>query len=98
MKKLLNLIAIAAFAIPCFADGLGEGKTALEFNDYVKAAEAFERSCTGGNAQGCLELGALYEQGVGVAQNPYKASSLYAQACREGEAKGCSRMGLTVTP
>jgi hypothetical protein len=35
MKKLLNLIAIAVVAIPCFADGVGEGKSALEFFVYV---------------------------------------------------------------
>lgn len=98
MKQSFVPFVLAAMAVSCFADGLGEGVTALEYHDYVTAAEAFERSCTRGNAQGCLQLGMLVEKGMGVAQNPYRASSLYAQACRGGEAQGCSRMGVNVTP
>ena len=78
------------------AGTLEEGKMALEKHDYAKAAERFGTSCTDGNPQGCFELGALYEKGVGIAQDPYRAADLYAQACRGGEAKGCSHMGGNV--
>jgi len=98
MKKILNIVAFLAIGSFACADGLGEGQTALEYHDYVKAAEAFERSCAGGSAEGCFQLGTLYEKGMGVAQNPYRASSLFAQACRGGDAKGCSHMGVNVTP
>ncbi len=98
MKKVLNIVAFMAIGSFAYANGFGEGKTALEYHDYVKAAEAFERSCAGGSAEGCFQLGTLYEKGMGVAQNPYRASSLFAQACRGGDAKGCSHMGVNVTP
>lgn len=99
MKKVLSIVALMAIGSFSYADGLGEGKTALEYHDYTKAAEAFTRSCDGGSAEGCFYLGSLYEKGEGVAQNKYRASTLYAQACRSGEPLGCSHMGLgTDTP
>lgn len=93
MKKkasILVIVNVVAFAAP-----IEEGKMALKYYDYIKAAEAFERSCVEGNAQGCFELGQLYENGQGIAQNKYRASTLYAQACRGGEPLGCSHMGLS---
>lgn len=94
MKKLLSIVAFMTIGSFSYADGLGEGQTALEYHDYSKAAEAFTRSCDGGNAKGCFELGKLYENGQGMAQNKYRASTLYAQACRGGESLGCSHMGF----
>ena len=94
MKKILTYVALMAIGSFACADGLGEGQTALEYRDYAKAAEAFARSCDGGNAKGCFELGRLYENGDGMAQNKYRASSLYAQACRGGEPLGCSSLGV----
>lgn len=92
MKRVLVTAVLMGNIV--FADALEEGKKAFEHHDYLKAVERFGASCEGGNAKGCFELGKLYENGEGVAQNRYRASGLYAQACHGGEALGCSRMGL----
>jgi hypothetical protein len=86
---------VAGMTTVCFADALNEGKTALEQKKYSDAITSFTKACDEGNAKGCVNLGAMYEHGEGVAQNKYKASSLYAQACRAKEALGCSNMALT---
>lgn len=96
MKKILWIAVLAGSSV--FADALGEGKAALERHEYVPAAEAFERACEGGNAEGCFELGTMYEKGTGMAPNPYHASNLYAAACRAGMSKGCASMAVNVTP
>lgn len=94
MKKIVGL-AIAGIASACFADMVDEGKLALEHKSYSEAEKAFSLSCESGNGKGCYELGMMYENGIGMAQNKYKASNLYAQACRAHEALGCSNMAIS---
>ena len=94
MKKVVGLM-IAGVATACFADALSEGKAALEQKRYLDALSAFTQSCESGNATGCLNLGSMYENGVGTAQNKYKASMFYAQACRAKEPLGCANMALS---
>lgn len=94
MKKIVGLM-IVGVATACFADALSEGKAALDQKRYSDAISAFTQSCENGNGTGCLNLGNMYENGVGIAQNKYKASTLYAQACRAKETRGCSNMALS---
>lgn len=94
MKKVMGLM-IVGVATVCFADALSEGKEALDQKRYTDALSAFTQSCESGNGTGCLNLGVMYENGVGTAQNKYKASTLYAQACRAKEALGCANMALS---
>lgn len=94
MKKSVGLV-LAGMATVCFADALNDGKEALAQKRYIDALSAFSQSCENGNGTGCLNLGNMYENGVGVAQNKYKASTLYAQACRTNEALGCANMALS---
>lgn len=98
MKKLLQSVSfiLAVGSVPsCFADAYHDGKNALLSKDYSEAALQFGKACDGGDAKGCFDLGAMYENGDGVAQNKYKAVALYTQACQKGDAHGCSNMGLT---
>ncbi len=92
--KMMVSIAVVGTLSSCFADAYQEGKTALHDKQYLNAAVAFEKACDSGNAQGCFELGSLYEKGDGVVQNKYKASNLYAQACQGGDHYGCSHSVL----
>ena len=94
MKKSLGIVLVG-IATVCFADALNDGKEALDQKRYSDALSAFTQSCESGNAEGCLNLGSMYENGVGTAQNKHKASTLYAQACRAKEALGCANMALS---
>ncbi len=97
MKKILSLaslLMIAGITITCYADALSEGNKALEQKNYSDAITSFTKACDNGNGKGCFNLGAMYENGEGVAQNKYKASTFYAQACRAKEILGCSNMSL----
>ncbi len=97
MKKLLgltSLLIIAGIASPCFADSFTEGKAAYAEKNYTEAITLFTKACEQGNAKACFNLGSMYENGEGTAQNKYQASTLYAQACRAKESLACSNMGL----
>lgn len=93
-KIMVGLVVVGSLS-SCFADVYQDGKNALEKSSYSDAATLFEKACNSGNAQGCFQLGALYEKGSGVAQNKYKAVALYTQACNGGESHGCSNMAMT---
>jgi TPR repeat protein len=97
MKKILSAVTLlmaVGIGSACSADAYQEAKVALNNKNYSEAVTMFAKACDNGSAKGCFDLGTLYENGIGVAQNKYQAAALYTQACRGGEASGCSNMGL----
>ncbi len=94
LSKMMVGLAVVVSMTTCFADSIQDGKNALDKKEYLDAAAQFEKSCDSGNAQGCFQLGALYEKGDGVVQNKYKAVALYTQACNGGESHGCSNIAM----
>jgi len=57
--------------------------------DYQKARGFLEKGCAGRDANGCKELGVLYEYGRGVPKNPGEALRLYKIGCQGGVALAC---------
>lgn len=49
-----------------------------------KAAELYDKGCQHNNLPACVDLGILYETGVGVDQDFDKARRLYEKASRHG--------------
>lgn len=98
MKKLSQImvcLVVLGSVSTSFADAYQDGENAAKNKSYSDAVALFEKACNNGNAQGCFQLGTLYEKGEGVVQNKYKAVALYAQACNGGESHGCSNMAMT---
>ena len=60
---------------------------------YKKALQLYRKSCDGGDAKGCTDLGYQYHYGKGVSQSYKKALQLYRKACDGGDAKGCTYLG-----
>ncbi|MGB0507348.1 MAG: tetratricopeptide repeat protein [Pikeienuella sp.] len=50
------------------------------------------KSCDGGNALGCANLGYMYDQALGVDRDLAKARALYTQACDMNESWACNRL------
>ena len=61
---------------------------------YSEAKPLAEQACDGGSADGCDNLGLLYEHGWGVTRDYAQARSLYEKACDGGSAIGCSNLGV----
>ena len=86
------------------SQGAQPGATALELaadanrlilqKRYSEAKPLAERACEGGSADGCDNLGLLYEHGWGVTRDYAQARSLYEKACNGGSAIGCSNLGV----
>ena len=89
----------AAFASSCqrgdaiACNDLGVTAVHAVPSDPRLAARSFERACANGSADGCSNLGALYEAGIGVHASWSEAADLYRRACTGGAALGCSNLG-----
>jgi TPR repeat protein len=64
-----------------------EGKG--EDPDGRRAAALFDKACEGGYAQGCHNVGVLYQRGEGVDKDERRAAELYDKACRGGVVADC---------
>jgi uncharacterized protein len=62
--------------------------------DDSRAPALFQRSCDGGNAQGCALLGLIYQMGWGgLPKDIAHALNLYRTACDGGLASGRASLG-----
>jgi len=73
----------------CF--GAGMMHAAKRPEELARAVTFYERSCSGGYAPGCTQLGnaEMYERGLGVRQDAKRAVRLYARACEAGLTDAC---------
>ena len=53
-----------------------------------------KKACTGGNAEGCFNLGLMYVKGQGVKQDYFKAKDLFGKACDGGVTNGCKNYAI----
>ena len=66
-----------------YANGWGVPK------DEAKAAQAYQKSCDGGDAAGCYGFGQALRQGKGVPKDEAKALLVYKKSCDAKYAPGC---------
>jgi TPR repeat protein len=89
----------AALAASCEAGGaiacndLGVVSLHATPSAFALVVQSCQRACQGGSADGCSNLGALYERGAGVGADLSEAATLYQWACDGGAALGCSNLG-----
>ena len=94
--KSLLLAAVFSFALTPFAMAEGLFYQALQAEasgNYSQAAKLYEQACNGGDANGCFNLGVLYDNGQGVQQSQAKARRLYEKACNNNNEYGCHNLG-----
>jgi TPR repeat protein len=76
------------------ADGLRRATDAYSRGDYIRAVTALSPLAARGNARAQAQLGFMYENGFGVAQNYAAAADLYQRAAVQGDAFAQNRLGL----
>jgi hypothetical protein len=63
----------------------------------TRALEAFRKACDVGQAEGCLQMGALYSTGKGVRKDPARAFAIFSRNCDAGYQSACvNQLGLDV--
>lgn len=92
MKHFMILVLLL-FSVGVYADDIEEAKKALNQNDFAKAYEIANRSCTFGNPEGCVLLGHLYQEGLGVTIDMQKAIQLFRFGCDKNFVVACGGLG-----
>lgn len=80
-------------AAPATDPTLADALAAYEAGDYEKARSLWAPLADGGNAIAQYNLGLLYENGKGVAQDNAKAAELYRKAAEQGHASAQLNLG-----
>ena len=62
--------------------------------DNDLAFNAFEKSCNGGDTNGCYNLGYSFRVGIGTGINKEMAFGLFKDACENGHSRGCIKISL----
>lgn len=76
------------------AQPVDDGWDALERGDYAAAVEAFQASADQGDVEAEYQLGAMYYEGEGVAQDYFMAAEWYRRAADHGDADAQFVLGL----
>jgi len=76
------------------AEAEQQADSLLRQEQYSEARPLFQKACSGGDMDGCYQLGLLYELGKGVTEDYAKARTLYQKACDGGDMDGCYELGL----
>lgn len=94
MKKIIFIFI--TLICTTHANILDDGIMSYNTGDYKKAFDLFYQSCDdNGNAQGCNNLGLLYDEGKGVDKNTKMACTYYSIACDNGETRGCINLAIS---
>jgi hypothetical protein len=81
------LLALAVIAVPssaCLADPLADGVAAYDRGDYATALRILQPLADQGVPYAQYQLGAMYEDGNGVAQSDAESARLYRLAAETG--------------
>jgi TPR repeat protein len=80
----------------CFGAGMMHATKRPE--ELARAVTFYERSCDGGYAPGCTQLGNAYTSGLDpdVPWDPQRALAAYERACSAGDPGGCTIVAKTL--
>jgi len=85
MKGYMWVLLLAMTSMECVA-GLDEGIKAYEAKNYQTALKEFLPLANNGDAFAQFTLGAMYDKGLGVAQDYSQAVDWYRKAAVQGDA------------
>jgi len=93
MKRWLALLLLV-LAQAVWADDTAEGVAAFDKRDYATALSKFSAGAIRGEAWSQNFLGAMYEEGKGVAKDYAEAARWYRLAAQQGNAIAQSNLGV----
>ena len=81
---LLALVGAIGFPPTARGDAFEDAWAAYERGDYARASDLWEPLAAGGSASAQINLGVLYEYGLGVDASPTEAARWYQAAADQG--------------
>jgi len=93
MKKLLVAVLLM-FASAAWADNLRDGYAAITTKNYPVALSKFRLAAAQGDAGAQFMIGAMFNEGLGVAQDYVEAVRWYRLAAAQGNADAQHNLGV----
>ncbi len=90
---LLAFILVVSFAHQALADQVDEGIAAYERGDYATSYRLFKPLAEQGDAEAQYNLGGMYAEGRGVAQDYGEATKWFRKAAEQGHAEAQYNLG-----
>src|SRR5262245_49813150 len=94
---IVAILLILSLAAQVAADPFDDGTVAYNRGDYATALRLFQQSADTGSAIAQFNVGAMYANGQGVAQNYAEAVKWYGLAANQGFADAQYGLGLLYT-
>src|SRR5262249_40639819 len=94
---IVAILLILSLAAQVAADPLEDGTAAYTSGDYATALRLFQQSADKGSAIAQFNIGIMYANGQGVAQNYAEAVKWYGLAANQGFADAQYNLGLLYT-
>lgn len=92
-KTFLIIASLLLFFNVAWADMFADGIAANQRGDYASAARIFQRLASQGDADAQYNLGVLYMNGRGVAQDDFQAVKWYQSAAAQGNWNAQTNLG-----
>jgi uncharacterized protein len=94
MKKTILVIALLQCVSGIsYADDFTDAKVAYDNGQFNKSVSLYSKACKNKNGKACMQLGWLYDNGLGVQQDPFKSVDLYTKGCNYGDGMSCNLIG-----
>lgn len=68
------------------------GELFRQKQNFIKAANAYHNGCNLGDIPSCVNLGGLYELGLGVSKDLKRAFELYKISCKNSDKAACENL------
>ena len=94
LANKLTCDASPASGYECNLTGIGYETAKGTTTNYGMAVAYYNKACTAHLPDGCANLGALYDEGQGIAIDKVRADALFVEACNGGSSRGCNQLGL----
>ena len=94
LRTLIIVLLLTASGSNVSADQLEDGIAAYQRGDFATALRLFQPLAEQGDASAQSNLGVMYEQGRGVAQNYREAMRWFRLAAMQGDASAQSNLGV----
>ena len=94
LETLIIVLLLTASGSDVSADQLEDGIAAYQRGDFATALRLFQPLAEQGDASAQTNLGVMYEQGRGVAQNYREAMRWFRLAAMQGDASAQSNLGV----
>jgi len=94
--RYINLVIVASLALVSFSSEMNGSTDMTNVSGstvYEKNRGLYKTECDAGDGEGCSHLGTLYEKGLGVSKNLYRAFELNKKGCELGSGWSCTKVG-----